>query len=76
MGAKDALVKIRDLSCGMPDTYAYYDIPSFKENFPQTVATGPRVLKQNRGSQGEGIWVCRVKDGHSGLVDGNTLLHL
>lgn len=26
MGAKDALVKIRDLSCGMPDTYAYYDI--------------------------------------------------
>ena len=50
MGAKDALVKIRDLSCGMPDTYAYYDIPSFKESFPKTIAAGPRVLKQNRGS--------------------------
>ena len=45
MGAKDALVKIRDLSCGMSDTYAYYDIASFNENFPKTIATGPRVLK-------------------------------
>merc|ERR1712232_154111 len=58
MGAKDALVKIKDLPCGMPDTYAYYDISSFKESFPKTIATGVRVLKQNRGSQGEGIWVC------------------
>ena len=50
MGSKDALVKIKDLSCGMADTYAYYDIATFKENFPRTIATGPRVLKQNRGS--------------------------
>ena len=45
MGAKDALVKIRDLSCGMSDTYAYYDIASFNETFPKTLAIGPRVLK-------------------------------
>ena len=71
MGAKDALVKIRELSCGLPDTYAYYDIPSFKKTFPETVA-GPykRVLKQNRGSQGEGIWVCDVKEGQTGPVTG------
>merc|ERR1719453_1675129 len=25
MGAKDALVMIKDLKCGLPDTYAYYD---------------------------------------------------
>ncbi len=25
MGAKDALVKIKDLKCGLPDTFAYYD---------------------------------------------------
>jgi hypothetical protein len=60
MGAKDALEKIKHLSCGMSDTYAYYDIPSFKESFPKTVASGVRVLKQNRGSQGEGIWICKV----------------
>ncbi|GMH33803.1 hypothetical protein BSKO_01637 [Bryopsis sp. KO-2023] len=76
MGAKDALLKIKDLSCGMSDTFAYYDIPSFKENFPKTVATGTRVLKQNRGSQGEGIWVVKVKAGNSGPVNGSTLLDL
>jgi len=27
MGAKDSLVSIRNLACGMPDTYAYYEIP-------------------------------------------------
>jgi glutathione synthase/RimK-type ligase-like ATP-grasp enzyme len=60
MGAKDALVKIRDLSCGMKDTYAYYTIEEFKKGFPETIKLGVRVLKQNRGSQGEGIWVVKV----------------
>jgi len=76
MGAKDALVKIRNLSCGMPDTYAYYDIPTFKANFPKVIGTGVRVIKQNRGSQGEGIWVCNVKPGQSGPVTGETMLEL
>ena len=76
MGAKDALVKIKHLSCGMPDTYAYYDIPAFKAQFPKSVATGVRVLKQNRGSQGEGIWVCKIKDGQEGEVTGATILDL
>ena len=76
MGAKDALVKIRHLSCGLPDTRAYYDIPSFREQFPRTVGTGVRVLKQNRGSQGEGIWVCQVKEGQPGPVTGSTVLNL
>lgn len=78
MGAKDALVKINNLSCGLPDTYAYYDIPTFKENFPKALATGHvRVLKQNRGSQGEGIWVCKLKEGESkDNVTGSTMLDL
>ena len=77
MGAKDALVKIRELSCGLPDTYAYYDVPSFKEQFPKSIATGTtRVLKQIRGSQGEGIWVCSIKPGQEGEVTGSTVLEL
>ena len=74
MGAKDALSKIKDLSCGMDDTFAYYTIEEFKANFPKTIATGVRVLKQNRGSQGEGIWVCTVKPGQEGEVSGSTLI--
>ena len=66
MGAKDALVKIKDLSCGMSDTYAYYDVESFKSQFPQSVGSGTRVLKQNRGSTGGGIWRVVVESSFSG----------
>ena len=55
-GAKDALVKLRDLSLVPSDTYVYYDQQSFADSFPGVLATGIRVLKQNRGSTGSGIW--------------------
>ncbi|PAF44088.1 Cj0069 family protein [Helicobacter sp. 11S02629-2] len=55
-GAKDALVHLNDTPLVPKDTYAYYDMESFKANFPKTLAKGQRVLKQNRGSTGEGIW--------------------
>lgn len=55
-GAKDALVKLRHTSLVPEDTYAYYTIEEFKKTFPQALANGERVLKQNRGSTGEGIW--------------------
>ena len=76
MGAKDALVKISTLSCGLPDTYAYYDVETFRKTFPTTIASTVRVLKQNRGSQGEGIWVCKVKEGQEGPVTMDTILDL
>ena len=34
------------------------------------------MVKQNRGSQGEGIWVCKVKEGQEGEVTGSTILDL
>jgi len=58
LGAKDALVKIKDMSCGLPDTLAYYDEQALKNGFKKTCAFQPRVIKQNRGSAGEGIWLC------------------
>uniref|UniRef100_A0A7S2X9Z1 DUF6815 domain-containing protein n=1 Tax=Lotharella oceanica TaxID=641309 RepID=A0A7S2X9Z1_9EUKA len=82
MGAKDALVKIKDLECGLSCTAAYYDMKSLTENFPKTMASGDiRVLKQNRGSQGEGIWVCKLAPGEEKkIADGkcpeDTLLDL
>jgi len=64
MGAKDALVKIAALECGLSCTAAYYDMKQLEAGFPKTLATGDvRVLKQNRGSQGEGIWVCKLAEG-------------
>uniref|UniRef100_A0A7S0NCN6 DUF6815 domain-containing protein n=1 Tax=Hanusia phi TaxID=3032 RepID=A0A7S0NCN6_9CRYP len=61
-GAKDALAKIAPLRTGLPDTFAYYDRETWRAKFPTTISQGPRVIKQNRGSQGEGIWIVKLKD--------------
>merc|ERR1711998_557197 len=62
MGAKDALVMINKMSIGLPDTYAYYDEASLEHGFKKCCAYQPRVIKQNRGSAGEGIWLCWLQD--------------
>mmetsp|Transcript_24168 Transcript_24168/g.35818 ORF Transcript_24168/g.35818 Transcript_24168/m.35818 type:complete len:488 (+) Transcript_24168:64-1527(+) len=62
MGAKDALCKIKHLACGLEDTAAYYNADEFRAGFCKSIAFQPRVLKQNRGSQGEGIWICRLEN--------------
>jgi glutathione synthase/RimK-type ligase-like ATP-grasp enzyme len=62
MGAKDALYKIRHLKCGLLDTEVYYTPDDFRAGFRKTIAFRPRVIKQNRGSMGEGVWICKLKD--------------
>ncbi|CAJ1460630.1 unnamed protein product [Effrenium voratum] len=61
MGAKDALCKIKHMDFGLPDTIGYYSPEDFKTGFPKTIAFHPRVVKQNRGSAGEGIWIVKLK---------------
>ncbi len=61
-GAKDALVKLNDTPLVPSDTAAYYDVESFHKTFPTSLSYGERVLKQNRGSTGEGIWRVRLAD--------------
>ena len=63
MGAKDSLCKIKHLVFGMEDTDVFYDSLSFTNGFLKSIAFRPRVVKQNRGSQGEGIWICKLKSG-------------
>merc|ERR1719162_1933001 len=63
MGAKDALTKIADMNIGLEDTFAYYDEKVFSDGFKKTMAFQPRVIKQNRGSSGEGIWIIKLKSG-------------
>lgn len=74
-GAKDALTKLASTDLVPTDTYAYYDKDeaarigvefsdkhNFIKSFPKTLAKGERVLKQNRGSTGEGIWRVRLEN--------------
>ena len=64
MGAKDALTKIANLNIGLEDTLTYYTDAAFVDGFKKTMAFQPRVIKQNRGSSGEGIWIIKLKAGN------------
>lgn len=61
-GAKDALTKITDTGLVPKDTYAYYTVDELKQQFPVSLSLGERVLKQNRGSTGTGIWRVVIDD--------------
>ncbi len=60
-GAKDALVKLATTDLVPDDTYAYYTVEEMYEKMPVSLSFGERVMKQNRGSTGEGIWRVQVE---------------
>jgi hypothetical protein len=56
MGVKEVLHRTKHLGWGT-DTYLYRNAGAFREEFPARLrSTGPRVLKQNRGNGGQGVW--------------------
>ena len=56
MGVKEVLYRTRHLGWGA-DTHRYDTAAAFRAEFPQRLrADGPRVLKQNRGNGGQGVW--------------------
>jgi hypothetical protein len=56
MGTKEVLHKTRHLGWGT-DTQLYRTAQEFRDVFPPTLrSSGPRVLKQNRGNAGQGVW--------------------
>ena len=59
-GAKSAIEQLKGTHLVPSDVYTYYDFDSLKEQLPKTLKHGVRVLKQNRGSTGEGIWRVEV----------------
>jgi hypothetical protein len=61
-GAKSALVKLSKSGIVPEDTWVYYEIEEFKKSFPISLSHSCRVLKQNRGSTGTGIWRVEVVD--------------
>jgi hypothetical protein len=56
MGVKEVLYRTRTLGWGT-DTDLYLSAQDFDARFPARLAAGgPRVLKQNRGNGGQGVW--------------------
>ena len=55
MGTKDVLYQTRNLGWGT-DTRSYRTIKELRAGLSMLLKSGPRVLKQLRGSGGEGVW--------------------
>jgi len=49
----------------LEDTSAYYTPNDLDAGFRKSIAVQPRVIKQNRGCSGEGVWVVKLKDASS-----------
>jgi hypothetical protein len=66
LGTKEVLFRTRDLGWGS-DCHLYTNARELQEQLPQRLASGAaRVLKQNRGNGGDGVWkVSWVRDGEA-----------
>lgn len=63
MGVKEVLYRTRHLGWGT-DTHLYRSAAEFRDSFPSRLAeSGPRVLKQNRGNDGQGVWKIELLNG-------------
>ena len=68
MGTKEVLYRTRSLGWGV-DTRLYVSASEFREQFPAGLAAGgARVVKQNRGNGGIGVWKVALVDVESGAT--------
>ncbi len=68
MGVKEVLYRTRHLGWGA-DTHRYDRAAAFRAQFPSRLrAGGPRVLKQNRGNGGQGVWKVEALPGLDAMV--------
>ena len=75
MGVKEVLYRTKDLGWGT-DTYLYRNAAEFRDLFPRRLReAGPRVLKQNRGNGGKGVWKVELANRPGGGGDTVRVLH-
>jgi hypothetical protein len=68
MGVKEVLYRTRHLGWGA-DTHLYRTASEFGTAFPPHLRSfGPRVLKQNRGNGGQGVWKVELLSGSPEIV--------
>lgn len=68
MGVKEVLYRTRHLGWGT-DTHLYRTAAEFRIEFPPRLrSSGPRVVKQNRGNGGQGVWKVELISGETEAV--------
>src|SRR5438105_13935626 len=66
MGVKEVLYRTKHLGWGT-DTHLYRSPAEFEAGFPSRLQSpDPRVLKQNRGNGGQGVWKIELVSGSAG----------
>ncbi len=75
MGTKEVLFRTRQLGWGT-DTYLYRSLQELKEQFPSQLASGVRVLKQNRGNGGIGTWKVELSADASSSAGLDTIVRV
>jgi hypothetical protein len=87
MGVKEVLYRTKSLGWGS-DTHLHRTVEAFRGEFPARLrSAGPRVVKQNRGNGGQGVWkvellsgseekstIVRVLEGRRGSLPEHLLL--
>jgi hypothetical protein len=74
MGVKEVLHETRHLGWGT-DTRLYRSAAEFRDRFPaQLRSAGPRVIKQNRGNAGQGVWKVEWPEQKAGIAPVVTVL--
>jgi hypothetical protein len=75
MGVKAVLYRTKHLGWGT-DTHLYPTAAEFGAAFPRRLqSSGPRVIKQNRGNGGQGVWKVEQIPTRTGAVEMVRVLH-
>jgi Trehalose utilisation len=75
MGVKEVLYRTKHLGWGS-DTHLYRTTAEFDAAFPRRLqSSGPRVIEQNRGNGGQGVWKVEQIPTRAGAVDTVRVLH-
>ena len=75
MGVKEVLHRTKHLGWGT-DTHLYRTAAEFGDAFPSRLrSAGPRVLKQNRGNGGQGVWKVELVSEPAGKASVVRVLH-
>lgn len=72
LGTKEVLFRTREVGWAC-DTHLYLSLDQMRDELPLRLATGKaRVLKQNRGNGGNGVWRVQVQGDVSANEDGSA----
>jgi hypothetical protein len=75
MGVKEILHRTKHVGWGT-DTHLYRTMEEFASGFPPRLRSfGPRVIKQNRGNGGQGVWKVEITPGPAGEAEAVRVLH-